>query len=187
MINSLVAIRAKANQHYTCQECGATELIQAHHQVRGDDSSLISLCAECHSQKHPNVPKALFFNTDNQPYWYNKSAASLAKSWGLCSRTIIRAAKRLTVPKGILSEDDEDRIKRAVLGRKPLTERNKKKKRSNELLTVPNAAKMLGKPKMTLYRWLDSKRLIGVEVGGIWFIPISEIERLKGDGHASSW
>ena len=77
-MTNLAAIRVKSNANYICQECGSTELIQAHHQVPGDDSSLVVLCAECHSQKHPNLPKALFFSNNHQPYWHNKSASSLA-------------------------------------------------------------------------------------------------------------
>jgi hypothetical protein len=32
---NLAAIRVKANARYTCQECGSTELIQAHHEILG--------------------------------------------------------------------------------------------------------------------------------------------------------
>lgn len=106
-----VAIGIKANAHYTCRECGSTELIQAHHEIPGDDDSLIALCAECHSRKHPNVPKALFFAKGQQPYWHNKSASSLARELGAHPRTIIRVAKRLGILSGELSPWDEELIK----------------------------------------------------------------------------
>lgn len=77
---SIATVRAKANAHYTCQECGSTELIQAHHEISGDDDSLVALCAECHSQKHPDVPRALFFSKGIQPYWKNISATSALQS-----------------------------------------------------------------------------------------------------------
>ena len=50
---------------------------------------------------------------------------------------------------------------------------------SDDFVTVPEASTLLGKPKMTLYRWIDSNKLIAVTFGGILFIPKSEIERLK--------
>ena len=115
---SLVAVRAKANARYTCQECGATELIQAHHEIPGDDDSLVVLCAECHSKRHPDVPKALFFSTKNQPYWRNISASSLAKKLGVHPRTVIRAAKRLEVLPGKLASKDEKQIRRIISLRK---------------------------------------------------------------------
>ncbi|MBA7584860.1 hypothetical protein ES708_26826 [subsurface metagenome] len=50
---------------------------------------------------------------------------------------------------------------------------------TDEFVTVPEAAKQLGKPKMTLYRWIGANKLIAVTFGGILFIPKSEVERLK--------
>lgn len=110
-MRSLLAIKTKANARYTCQECGSTELIQAHHEIPGDDSALVALCADCHSARHPDMPKALFFNKRLQPYWQNKSASSLAKELSVCSRTVIRAALRLNITSGILSDRDSELIK----------------------------------------------------------------------------
>jgi len=50
---------------------------------------------------------------------------------------------------------------------------------TDDFVTVPEAAKQLEKPKMTLYRWIRANKLIAVTFGGILFIPESEIERLK--------
>lgn len=50
---------------------------------------------------------------------------------------------------------------------------------TDDFITVPAAAKQLGRPKMTLYRWIETKKLIAVKFGGILFVPVSEIERLK--------
>ena len=105
------AIRVKVKANYICAECGSTELIQAHHERPGDDSSMVPLCAECHSKKHPELPKTLFFNKTQQPYWFNKSAGSIAKELGVHSRTVIRASKRLGILKGELSTEDENLIK----------------------------------------------------------------------------
>jgi excisionase family DNA binding protein len=47
-----------------------------------------------------------------------------------------------------------------------------------ELFTVPEASKELGKNPMTLYRLIKSERLIAIRLGGILFVPKSEIDRL---------
>ena len=50
---------------------------------------------------------------------------------------------------------------------------------TDDFITVPEAAKQLGKPKVTLYRWIEANKLIAVTFGGILFVPRSEIERLR--------
>ena len=106
-MQNLAALKAKTNARYICQECGSTELIQAHHETPGDDTSLVVLCAECHSKKHPGVPRALFFSKNNQPYWHNKSASSIAKQLDIHPRTVIRAARKLKIAPGELSPWDD--------------------------------------------------------------------------------
>lgn len=49
---------------------------------------------------------------------------------------------------------------------------------SKDFITIPELAKKLGRPKMTLYRWAKSGKLISVEFGGIKFIPVTELKRL---------
>ena len=51
----------------------------------------------------------------------------------------------------------------------------------DDLVTVPEAARQLGHHKTTLYRWWKAKKLYLVEIGGILFVPKSELERLKRD------
>ena len=53
--------------------------------------------------------------------------------------------------------------------------------KSDDLLTVPEAAKQLGRPKMTLYRWIKANKIIYAELGGVLFIPKSEVGRLKNE------
>ncbi len=125
-IVSPAIVQAKINARYTCQECGSTELVQAHHTIPGDDNSLIVLCAECHSNKHPDLPKRLFFTKRAQPYWNNKSASSLAREWGISSRTVIRTAKKLAIRCGELSLWDEELIRSNILTLKPKTKKTKK-------------------------------------------------------------
>ena len=51
---------------------------------------------------------------------------------------------------------------------------------AEDLMTVPKAAKALGYTKMTLYRWMREGRFYTIKLGGILFVPKSEVERLKG-------
>jgi 5-methylcytosine-specific restriction endonuclease McrA len=49
---------------WRCQNCGTSECLQVHHirsrSLLGDDTdeNLITLCAECHSKVHRNLPKS---------------------------------------------------------------------------------------------------------------------------------
>ena len=105
-----LAIQVKVDAGYICVECGSIEKIQAHHQIKGDDNSMICLCAECHSEKHPELPKALFFSTKELSYWFNKPASIIAKENGVHQGTIIRVAKKLNILSGELSFADEINI-----------------------------------------------------------------------------
>ena len=50
---------------------------------------------------------------------------------------------------------------------------------SDDVLSVNQAAKELGKHVATIYRWHDAGIIVGVEFGGVLFIPKSEVERMK--------
>lgn len=111
MATKIANTRAKANANYICKDCGSTEMIQAHHEIPGDDASLIVVCAECHSKRHPDLPHDLFTSKNHQPYWFNKSASSIARQIGVHARTIIRRAKKYGIPLGELSKENENIIK----------------------------------------------------------------------------
>ena len=105
----------KANANYICSQCGSTENIQAHHRVPGDDSTLIVLCAECHSIEHPEVPKSLITCIkSHQPYWKNKSASTVAKELGVHSRTVVRNARKLGITRGFIQKDDISKLVSSV-------------------------------------------------------------------------
>lgn len=53
--------------------------------------------------------------------------------------------------------------------------------RTDDLVSVPNAAKILGRPKITLYRWIEKGKLTAVELSGVLFIQTKDLERLKGE------
>ena len=48
-----------------------------------------------------------------------------------------------------------------------------------DLLSVQQAATILGKPRITIYRWVKAGKMVSVKFGGIIYIPRSEVERLK--------
>ena len=50
---------------------------------------------------------------------------------------------------------------------------------SDDLVTVPAAAKEIGKTKMTLYRWIARGKVHSIKLFGIIFISREEVERLK--------
>lgn len=52
---------------------------------------------------------------------------------------------------------------------------------TTDLLTVSKAAKELGQHRTTIYRWIEARKIIAVNLGGVLFIPKSEIERLKNE------
>jgi len=52
---------------------------------------------------------------------------------------------------------------------------------TDDLVSVADAAKTLRKHIVTIYRWHESRQIVGVKLGGILFIPRSEVERIKND------
>ncbi len=52
---------------------------------------------------------------------------------------------------------------------------------TSDLVSVQDAAKELGRPRLTVYRWIDAGKIISIKLGGILFIPTSEVERLKNE------
>ena len=50
---------------------------------------------------------------------------------------------------------------------------------TNEYMTVLKAAKEMGFHFSTLYRWIESGKILTVNFGGIIFVPRSEVERMK--------
>lgn len=50
---------------------------------------------------------------------------------------------------------------------------------TSDLYSVAEAAKELNKPKLTIYRWIDSGKIIALRFGSIKYVPKSEVDRLK--------
>jgi len=112
--------RVKARAGYQCEVCGSDHMVQAH-APDGDHSDWrkgVCLCAGHHADRHPGIPRALFFTKAHQPYWPNISARALADEFGCHNRTVIRAARRLSVPVGEdLSSGDRQRLRGAIAAR----------------------------------------------------------------------
>jgi len=53
------------------------------------------------------------------------------------------------------------------------------KLQKGDVLTVAAAAEEIGIHHATLYRWAEAGKVAFVRFGGIMFIPVTEIERLK--------
>ena len=51
---------------------------------------------------------------------------------------------------------------------------------TSDLMSVQQAAKLLGRPRVTIYRWVGKGKIISVKLGGTIFIPKSEIDRIAG-------
>jgi len=51
--------------------------------------------------------------------------------------------------------------------------------KTDDLMSVPQAAKALGRPKITLYRWIERGKIIAIKLGDVLFIPKKEVDRLK--------
>ena len=50
---------------------------------------------------------------------------------------------------------------------------------TNDLMSVRDAATALGRPRMTIYRWITQRKLVAVKLGGAYYVLTSEVERLK--------
>lgn len=48
-----------------------------------------------------------------------------------------------------------------------------------DLVSVQEAAIKLGRPRITIYRWIAKGRILSIKFGGIYYIPTSELDRLQ--------
>ena len=55
------------------------------------------------------------------------------------------------------------------------------KLQKGDVLTVAAAAEEIGIHHATLYRWAEAGKVAFVRFGGIMFIPVTEVERLKNE------
>jgi excisionase family DNA binding protein len=56
---------------------------------------------------------------------------------------------------------------------------------NRELVTVATAARLLGKSRDTLYRWLVEGRIEGRRVGGRWLVYRDAVDRHWADGRVA--
>ena len=55
------------------------------------------------------------------------------------------------------------------------------KVKPEDVLTVQQAAKILRRPKVTLYRWVEKGRISCIRFGGVIFILREELERFSNE------
>jgi len=98
----------RSRDNWTCQKCGRSEYVQAHHIDQVKDYPLftnlpdngISLCVYCHADAHPEVPRNLFIaNVIKAEKEGCISAGKLAKELKVNPRTIVRRARKLGILK----------------------------------------------------------------------------------------
>ena len=49
---------------------------------------------------------------------------------------------------------------------------------SGDLYSVSRAAEALSRPRITIYRWVKTGKVLSIKLGGVIFIPVTEVERL---------
>ena len=107
-----LGVKSRIEAH--CEECGASDKLQVHHQIPGDDTSTILLCAECHHKHHENMPKGLFTAPGQRPWWINMSASRIARRNHCSAKTVIRHAQRLGIGRGFMNPDDLERLEESL-------------------------------------------------------------------------
>ena len=50
---------------------------------------------------------------------------------------------------------------------------------TDDILSVAETAKILNKPPLTIYRWIAGNKITAIRLGGVLFVPRSEIERVQ--------
>jgi hypothetical protein len=53
---------------------------------------------------------------------------------------------------------------------------------TDDLMSVLNAAKILGRPRLAIYRMIKRNDLTGIELGGVTFVLTKEIQNMKNGG-----
>jgi len=48
---------------------------------------------------------------------------------------------------------------------------------TSDLCSVAEAAKILGRSRLTIYRWIEKDEIAAIKLGGVLFIPRSEVDR----------
>lgn len=48
-----------------------------------------------------------------------------------------------------------------------------------DLVSMQKAAELLGKPRMTIYRWVNRNKIHAIRLNGQLYVPVSEVERIQ--------
>ncbi len=60
------------------------------------------------------------------------------------------------------------------------------KMRSDDILSINEAAEVLGKDRATIYRWIAKGQVVTVRLGDVQYILKSEVERLKKESEGTN-
>jgi len=180
------SVKVKARANYLCEFCGSGQMVQAH-APDGDHSDWrkgVCLCAECHADQHPDMPRSLFFTEVLQPYWPNVSARALALEFGCHNRTVIRAAKKLQIASGAsLSEADKQRLWESVRGKgKGVIEIPSEGRDASYLFTLAEVAKILKVHINTAYSLVESGELRACKVAHMWRVASEDLRHFARNG-----
>ena len=52
---------------------------------------------------------------------------------------------------------------------------------TDDIMSVGDAARILDRPPVTIYRWIADGKLPAVKFSGVLYVPRADIERLKGE------
>ncbi|MBM3188812.1 MAG: hypothetical protein FJZ90_08840 [Chloroflexi bacterium] len=169
-----------------CQHCGSTELLQAHHiepRANGgsdDPSNGVALCAGCHADEHPDLPRNLFFISAQGPNTTEGWPATyVARLLDCHPRSVVRHARELGITrKGYcwaFSGDDiatmESQLKDLPHGAEwtKLTEEEHYRG-----WTVSELAAGAGVNGSRIRQLLLAGELKGEKFGPVWVIPDAE-------------
>ena len=131
----------RSRDNWTCQKCGRTEYLQAHHFDAPKDYPLfanlpdngITLCVYCHADVHPEVPRNLFIaNVIKAEKAGCISAGKLAKELDIRPETVARKAVKLGIlkpmQKWMFTEEEANLIRQHSKPKKKKIKKVKKEK-----------------------------------------------------------
>ena len=181
---------AVVSRDKACQHCGGSELLQAHHIVpcadngEDDPANGICLCAGCHADEHPDVPRNFFFIKAWGPYnpggW---SATYVAGLLNCHPRTIVRRARTAGIKREgqywAFTEDDLAEL--AYLERATGKEKFKTWDELPKYLGADQVSDFLQLHVNTVKGWCRSGKLQAKKIGKSWRIPKNSLRAVLGE------
>jgi len=191
----------RRNPHFTfaviardkeCQVCGTIENLHAHHiipvSIGGLDVSENgeALCASCHADRHPDVPRGLFLiSVSGKANGNGKPATILAAELDCCVRTIVKIARKCGFQRQGARWNFSPLQCEAIgnYRKRPKVEYGPSGGQAvptSECITTAQAAEMLGVKstriqKQAQYGLFSGARKFGEGKRGRWMIPLAAV------------